>query len=161
MATPMEDMAMMRAAEQVEDELWKCVTAWNEFARDTIGKQLVRAVDSIGANIAESYGRYNFGEKIQFLYYARGSLFETKFWLNRAAERHLLTHADHERYAEALVNIGRQINNFVNYLRTQRSGTSGRSKTVREEAAAYEVRWPTDDPKIVLSDQDLEQLSRL
>jgi len=79
MATSLEDLRVLAMAESVADAIWGQVARWNEFSRDTVGKQVVRAVDSIGANIAEGFGRFNFGEKLQFLYYARGSLFETKY----------------------------------------------------------------------------------
>ena len=84
MAATFENLRILQESEAIADALWKHVTRWDEFARDVVGKQLSRAVDSIGANIAESFGRFNFGEKLQFLYYSRGSLFETKYWLNRA-----------------------------------------------------------------------------
>ncbi len=76
-------------ASEFADLVWNEVAQWHEFARDTLGKQFVRAADSIGANIAESYGRYHFSDKLNFLYYARGSLYECKHWLTRAHNRHL------------------------------------------------------------------------
>lgn len=60
MTTRFEDERVLQAAERVADEIWNCVIGWDEFARDVVGKQLARAADSIGANIAESYGRYHF-----------------------------------------------------------------------------------------------------
>jgi four helix bundle protein len=33
------------------------VSTWNWFAKDTLGKQLVKAADSIAGNIAEGSGR--------------------------------------------------------------------------------------------------------
>ncbi len=78
MATEMEDLKLIQEAEALCDEIWAIVTTWDEFTRRTVGTQLVRSSDSIGANIAESYGRYAYGEKIQFLYYSRGSVYETK-----------------------------------------------------------------------------------
>ena len=69
--------------------IWKRVVQWDEFAKDVVGKQMARSADFIGANIAESFGRFNFGEKLQFLYYSRGSIFETKYWLNRTQVRGL------------------------------------------------------------------------
>ena len=78
-----EDLQVLKAAETIADSIWKKVVEWDHFAKDVLGKQITRSADSIGANIAESVGRYNFGEKLQFLYYSRGSLFETKYWLNR------------------------------------------------------------------------------
>lgn len=83
MAVGLEDLQVLKAAEMIADSIWKRVAQWDDFAKDVVGKQITRSADSIGANIAESFGRYNFGEKLQFLYYSRGSLFETKYWLNR------------------------------------------------------------------------------
>ncbi len=82
MSATFEDLRVLKTAEEIADAIWKQTTQWNEYARDVVGKQLARAADSIGANIAESFGRFHFGEKLQFLYFARGSLFETKYWLN-------------------------------------------------------------------------------
>ena len=63
MAMALEDIRVLQNAEVVCDKLWKEVVKWDKFARDVVGGQLVRAADSIGANIAESYGRYHYGEK--------------------------------------------------------------------------------------------------
>ena len=78
------------------------VERWKPFARQTIGSQLVRAADSVGANIAESHGRFYFGEKLQFLYYARGSLYETRHWLRLAWRRSLLPTEDSAQLAELI-----------------------------------------------------------
>jgi four helix bundle protein len=54
MATvPFEQLEVYRLAERLSDEVWGIVLPWNNFARDTVGKQLVRAADSVGANLAE------------------------------------------------------------------------------------------------------------
>jgi four helix bundle protein len=74
-----EDSRMYQRAEKVADEVWALVMHWDNFAKDTVGKQLVRATDSIGANIAEGGGRYHKGDVIRFCYFARGSLRETRY----------------------------------------------------------------------------------
>lgn len=89
MATSLEDLRILQRAETLADAIWREVLGWNAFARDSLGSQLVRASDSVGANIAEAFGRFHYGEKLQFLYFARGSLFETKYWLNRTSARSL------------------------------------------------------------------------
>jgi four helix bundle protein len=53
----LEDLEVYRFAETFSDEIWFLVSEWDNFAKDTIGKQIVRSADSISANIAEGYGR--------------------------------------------------------------------------------------------------------
>ena len=49
----LDSLEVFRLAEQLADAVWDETQAWANFARDTIGKQLVRSADSVGANIAE------------------------------------------------------------------------------------------------------------
>ena len=81
MAMELEDLEVYQEANIIADEIWNIVLTWDYFQKDTIGKQIVKLSDSIGANIFEGYGRYFHKENLQFCYYARGSLFETKTWL--------------------------------------------------------------------------------
>lgn len=78
-----DELQILKAAEVLADDIWQLVLRLSPFERDVVGGQVARAADSVGANIAEAYGRFHFGEKLQFLYYARGSLFETKYWIKR------------------------------------------------------------------------------
>ncbi|MDJ0752362.1 MAG: four helix bundle protein [Ardenticatenaceae bacterium] len=116
-----ENLEVLKRAENLSDLLWQKVYRWNYFAKDTVGKQLARAVDSVGANIAESFGRYHFGEKLQFLYYARGSLFETKYWLNRAQSRNLITEIEWATLLKELNDLLKQLNGFIAYIKQLKS----------------------------------------
>ncbi len=135
MAMRMEDLRVLQAAERVADGVWREVSGWNEFARDTVGKQVVRAVDSIGANVAEAFGRYHYGEKLQFLYYARGSLFETKYWLNRSQARNLINSDVLDDFMQQLATLAQQLNGFIRMVKNQRSPHF--SKTVQEHVTDY------------------------
>lgn len=161
MGIGMEDLRMLRVAEGVADEIWNAVVKWQEFSKNTIGNQLVRAADSLGANIAESYGRYNFGEKIQFLYYARGSLYETKYWLNRSMARNLITQAEHEQYAAQLTDAARQINNFINHLKIKRKSGGISEKSIREDTAPYMLNRSPDVVDPIFTDDELDLLQQL
>jgi four helix bundle protein len=86
-----DELEVYRAAERLADEVWVIVRKWEPFARNTVGAQLVRAADSIGANIAEGCGRQSFRDNQRFVKIARGSLNETRHWLRRAYRRKLLT----------------------------------------------------------------------
>lgn len=161
MATPFEELRVLRTAETVADNIWRQVVRWDEFARDVVGKQLAKAADSMGANIAEAYGRFHFGEKIQFLYYSRGSLFETKYWLKRTLARDLTPNADVQNYANQLTDLARQLNVFVNNIKTQRHISSENPKVVRETNIKYAVNPPDDISEPLLTSTDLDWLQSI
>jgi len=159
MPTSLEDIRVLKNAEEISDAIYKIASRWDEFAKDVVGKQISRAADSIGANIAESFGRYHFGEKIQFLYYARGSLFETKYWLNRAATRELMSSADSQSYVTRLTDIARQLNLYISSLKGQRSGEITVAKTVKESPIEYLIaQVPEDFPDTLFDETDFEWL---
>jgi four helix bundle protein len=88
--TNFEKLRVYQLAEKLADAVWNVVNEWNPLARDTVGKQLIRAADGIGANIAEGVGRGSYRDNRRFVRVARGSLNETKHWLRRAYKRSLL-----------------------------------------------------------------------
>jgi four helix bundle protein len=85
-----EHLRVYRMAEELADGVWAVVRTWDHFERRTIGAQLVRAADSVGANIAEGAGRATYRDNRRCVAIARGSLFETKFFRRRAHKRGLL-----------------------------------------------------------------------
>ncbi len=121
MGVGIENLPLLQKAEAIADSIWERVGKWNRFDRETIGSQLVRAADSIGANIAEGHGRYHYGEKLNFLYFARGSLFETQYWLRRCGQRPNLDLEDAETLAAELDDLAKDLNGYINYLRSKRS----------------------------------------
>lgn len=86
-----EKLTVYALAEDLSDAVWKCCRKWPALDRDTIGKQMIRAADSIGANIAEGYGRGTVADNRRCVRISLGSLYETKHWLRRAFRRELLT----------------------------------------------------------------------
>jgi four helix bundle protein len=136
-----EELRVLQAAETAADAIWRQVIQWEQFPRETVGRQMARSVDSIGANVAEAFGHFHYGEKLQFLYYARGSLFETKYWLNRAEKRDLMPAGLTTAYASQLTDLARQLNAFAADLKKQRLGGS---KTIRETTSEYAFDEPND-----------------
>ena len=120
MGTGIEKLDLLLKAEKVCDAIWAEATRWERFKKETIGSQLIRAADSIGANVAEGHGRYHYGEKLNFMYYARGSLFETQYWLRRCQNRSLIKPDVLESILTELDAISRSTNGYINYLRNQR-----------------------------------------
>lgn len=152
-----EDLQVLKVAETIADSIWKRVVRWDGFAKDVVGKQVTRSADSIGANIAESVGRYNFGEKLQFLYYSRGSLFETKYWLNRIRERNLMDSNEIQEYVDGLTALARQLNSFASGLKTVRS--EQKKSTVRESSPEYVTDASEEFPSPLFSEEDFALLN--
>lgn len=90
MKSSLNDLEIYREAMEIGEEIWSMVLRWDFFAKDTIGKQVVRSADSIAANLSEGYGRFHFKENQKFCYYSRGSAEETQTWIEKAARRNLV-----------------------------------------------------------------------
>ena len=79
-----------RLATELGNELHREVGAWTSFDRWSVGMQLIRSADSVGANIAEAMGRWSAPDRRRLLFVARGSLHETEHWISVAESRGLL-----------------------------------------------------------------------
>ena len=90
--TNFEKLEIYQLSEELSDKVWAIVITWDWFAKGTLGKQLVKAADSVGSNIAEGSGRGSRVDYQRFLRIARGSLYETLHWLRRSYRRKLLSH---------------------------------------------------------------------
>jgi four helix bundle protein len=116
MITKLEDFKAHTLAMEIGEEVWDVVIKWGYFEKDTVGKQFVKAVDSIAANLSEGLGRYHYREAKNFAYYSRGSLFETRTWLQKSQTRKLITE-EHSSSIDSRLNIlGRMINTYINSI---------------------------------------------
>ena len=158
MSATFEDLRVLKSAEEIADSVWKIIIQWDEFAKDVVGKQMARSADSVGANIAESFGRFNFGEKLQFLYYSRGSIFETKYWLNRTRIRGLMNSDEVQEYVNRLTDLARQLNTFASSLKIVRAEQKSKTSAVREDQAEYLTIGPEGIPNPLFSEDELNWL---
>ena len=120
----LEELKVYNQAMEIGEEIWGIVVKWDYFAKDTMGKQLVRAIDSVAANLSEGFGRYHYRESKNFAYYSRGSLYETKTWLTKAKNRKYITEEDFKKFASAIDIIGKMLNNYIKSI--------GRSSTTKD-----------------------------
>jgi len=109
----LEDFEIYNLAMDLGEKVYNLVIEWDYFQKDTIGKQLVRAVDSISANLSEGVGRFHYGEKKHFSYYARGSLFETKTWITKAMNRQQISKEIYNEILTDIEKLGVKINNYI------------------------------------------------
>jgi len=119
---PFEELDVYRMAEDLADRIWNIARNWDAFTRSTVGNQLVRAVDSIGANIAEGSGRGSPADNRRFVRIARGSLNETRHWLRRAFRRGLLNDDEINELKSLVVVLGPKLNAYLSSI-GRRSGS--------------------------------------
>ncbi len=112
----LEEFRVYQLSMSIAEEIWKLVYYWDYFAKDTVGKQLIKAIDSVAANLSEGFGRFFYKEEKQFCYYSRGSLFETKTWLTKASNRKLISSEDFEKFVQQINDIGVRLNNYISSI---------------------------------------------
>ena len=111
-ATHFENLKVYQLAEQLADEIWEIVRKWEHLPRNTVGQQIVRSADGIGACIAEGSGRGTPQDNRRFIGIARGSLYETKHWLRRAFKRKLLNKTQTDNLKLIVDNLTPALNGY-------------------------------------------------
>src|SRR5207248_7691550 len=120
-----ENLRIYELSEKLADKVWESVLPWDGFAKDTVGKQLVRAADSVGANIAEGSGRGSNPDYRRFLRISRGSLYETLHWLRRAYSRKLLTAKETSELRLIIAELSPTLNAYLRSV--SRSASSSKA----------------------------------
>jgi four helix bundle protein len=113
----LEDISAYKIAFNLANYVWGLVNKWNYFAKNTVGKQLIEAIDSISANIAEGFGRYFKKDKIKFYCYSVGSISECMNWLNKAKERNLLKQEEFTFISQELKKLPKEINSLIKFTK--------------------------------------------
>jgi four helix bundle protein len=114
--TGFERLHVYQLAEELADLVWEVVIRWDRLAQDTVGKQFIKAADSIGANIAEGTGRGSFADNKRFARIARGSLFEVRHWLRRAYRRKLLTEDEVASFRKLVDELTPRLSAYINSI---------------------------------------------
>lgn len=112
----LEKLEVYQLAEVFSDIIWDIVDGWDNFRKDTIGKQMTRSADSISANIAEGYGRYYYKESKQFFFYSRGSIQETKSWLSKCKRRKIIETAIATELLNEAEKILAKLNGYIKFI---------------------------------------------
>lgn len=119
--------------EAYRDALFAFELAWHDTRKLKphpdmlpVSRQLYHAVGSIGANIAEGYGRNSVNDRIRFYEYALGSADEAQLWY--AGIRYIISDAVFFHRSEHIAKIARQI---VKLIPQQRN--------LREDSENYDV----------------------
>lgn len=92
---------------------WKLYEDMGWEDRKTMGNQFIRSIDSVGANIAEGYGRFHYLDKIKFYYNSRGSLLESKHWVYLLQKREKISKDEFITLLEKLNDLHKLLNGLI------------------------------------------------
>jgi len=111
--TPLENIVPYQTALKLGNDCWKIYERLSWQMKKIIGDQFITAIDSVGANIAEGYGRFHYLDRIKFYYNSRGSLLESKHWVLLLKERQVITSEEYENLISLLNNLHRELNVYI------------------------------------------------
>jgi four helix bundle protein len=110
------DLDIYQLSVKLVVKIYKLTKRFPSSERFGIIDQLRRAANSIGANIAEGFGRYHTKDFVKFLYNARGSLFEVNHFLIVSEHLGYLRKAKLENFNQDIHILGIKLNNLISAL---------------------------------------------
>lgn len=115
----LEELSIYQKSREIAQCAWDRFESFDIPTKRLIGDQWIRAIDSIGANIAEGHGRYHFADRNKFNYNARGSLHEALHWTNTLRERAMLDEECHGKIVLGLNELGAGLNSYINATKSR------------------------------------------
>ncbi|AFY71922.1 S23 ribosomal protein (plasmid) [Thalassoporum mexicanum PCC 7367] len=107
------ELEIYQLAERLANAVCNAVSSWENFHKYSLGQQMVRSADSIGANIAEGYGRHSLADQARFVVIARGSLYETMHWYRLGCDRQLWEGEEQRALQEMLDELAPRLNAYL------------------------------------------------
>lgn len=111
---PLQDLEVYRLARKLSSLAWGIYQRLTFQQRKVWGDQMLSAVDSVGANIAEGYARFHFSEKSRFYFISRASLSEgVEHWIDLGFEREIVSIQEFESFSKIRLDIQVKLNNMI------------------------------------------------
>jgi len=111
---PLKDLEVYQLARELSKIGWEIYKQMDWRTKKIIGDQFISSLDSIGANIAEGYGRYHYLDQTKFYFNARGSLREScEHWLELLMERKIIDDKTYQEMKKISQDLSVRLNNFI------------------------------------------------
>lgn len=117
----LNDIDSYKVAFNLSNYVWDLIVKWDRFNSDTVGKQFVRSVDSISANLAEGFGRYSKKDKVKFYRISFGSMYESLDWNEKAFKRKLISKSEYDFIFSELQRLPKLIHQLIKFTNTKLS----------------------------------------
>ena len=132
-----EELTVWKDARKFTNKIYNLTKKFPKEENFGLTSQITRATVSIGSNIAEGFDRYSKKDFIRFLIIARGSISEIQNNLYIALDLKYINQNDFQENYAFSKELGKQINGFINYLRTYDKNNPKANK-INEESNYYQ-----------------------
>jgi len=120
MATGLENLKIYQIAEQLELIVHKITDKFPKDEKFRSVDQLKRSSASVSNNIAESYHRYSYQEKIHFIIIAKSEAEETKRNIIRSSKKDFIDKEYAEKIANKYTELLKAMSGYINFLKKQK-----------------------------------------
>lgn len=109
----LKNLDIYRLSRELCTAVWKIFENMNYETKKIIGYQWIRSTDSVGANIAEGFGRFHYLDRNKFNLNARGSLLEVIHWTELLDERKIISNSDIKDLFLIINELHPKLNKFI------------------------------------------------
>jgi len=107
------DLEIWKQSNELCIEIYKLTENYPKKEVFGIVNQIRRAAASVGANIAEGFGRFHFKDKIKFYYNARGSVCEVQNFLFLSQDLKYINKGTAREIFIKYENLNKRLNQFI------------------------------------------------
>jgi four helix bundle protein len=113
----LKELEVYQISRELSRIAWEVYSRLDKEYRYGMGRQFLNSTDSVGANIAEGYGRFHYLDSVKFYYNARGSHYESRHWQELLTERKLISDKVANKLVERYDVFGVKLNNFISSVK--------------------------------------------
>lgn len=114
----LKELRVYQISREISSRCWNIFEIMNWKQQKILGDQMIRAADSVGANIAEGYARYHYLDQVRFYLIARASLSEFgDHWLELLHERSIIGEFEFSEIKTMQRDLEVRLNNLISQTR--------------------------------------------
>ena len=110
----LDKLRVYQLARKLSGIAWEAYSGLDWRDKKINGDQFIESTDSVSANVAEGYGRFHYLDKVKFYYNARGSLLESRNWIELLKERKRIKHELYKKYINCYQDLKKALSGLIN-----------------------------------------------
>ena len=112
-----KDLDVWKRAHELVLKVYQIIAKFPDSEKYALSDQLKRAAYSVPANIVEGHSRKTSKEFLQFLYQARGSLEELRYFIFLSKDVNYISNDSYARLEAESVDVSKMLNGLINSVK--------------------------------------------